>query len=428
MKKIFLIGFFFILPWMARAADFEEVEWKGVAYVTLDSFCKYFQLTAQDEAEKKSLRFKGSLGTVAFGVHSRECRINEILYWMTLPLICRDDGKYLISQMDLKKLLLPVLKPESIVPKKPALGVIIDAGHGGSNDGARARNGLLEKNLNLDTARLLREILRKEGIPCVMTRDSDKYLSLEARARFTERYPAYVFVSIHYNEGRRTSRGIETYCLSPHKAASTGDSKLGLTKKSRVEKGNKHDEANTLLAALIHQQVTQLHPDEGDRGLKRARFVVLRQSRTPAVLVEGGFLSSSEDIAIIKTQEYRQFLAEKIAAGLKKYMEIMNEHPEEPVISPKSPTEEEKEFLSPAVQLREADNTKSDLEVEVRPPDETDKVSDPEDGRETSQDVSTELTTEEQIIKREMEIILKQEEALSPTPKESTPQEKPLEK
>jgi hypothetical protein len=167
-------------------------------------------------------------------------------------------------------------------------------------------------------------------VPTIMTRTDDTFITLEARAKFTETYPDYIFVSIHYNQGIETSHGVETFRLTPRYAPSTnagGQSEAGDTQ-SQV--GNKNDQLNLLLSSLIHRQVVTLHSLEGDRGLKQARFVVLRRALNPSVLVECGFLSHrSGDMLKIGTKEYRQSIAEKISDGIIRYMEFM-QAPEPP--------------------------------------------------------------------------------------------------
>lgn len=167
--------------------------------------------------------------------------------------------------------------------------VVIDAGHGGHDSGAVARNGVLEKNAALDVAQNVQGILSEAGFRTVMTRRRDVFVELSQRARISNRQKNAVFVSVHFNNSpRRGSRGVETY----YKSAPSRQ-----------------------LAVRIQRQLLQL-PKMTDRGVKTANFKVLRLAEYPAVLVECGFLSNGTEAKLCAAKAYRRKLAEKIAAGI----------------------------------------------------------------------------------------------------------------
>lgn len=167
--------------------------------------------------------------------------------------------------------------------------VIVDAGHGGYDRGARARSGLHEKHLALDTAQRLAKILRSRGFRVIETRQSDYFVTLGNRVATSSRTNGAIFVSIHYNWAPRSyARGIEIYYYNP---------------RSRP------------LAANILQRTLKVYPT-ANRGVKRNDYYVLRNNRRPAVLCELGFLSNSQDNRYTQNPAYRQRLAEAIADGI----------------------------------------------------------------------------------------------------------------
>lgn len=167
--------------------------------------------------------------------------------------------------------------------------VIIDAGHGGHDQGARPVSGMHEKNLALDTARRTAKVLRSKGFRVIETRTTDVFIPLERRAAISNSEGGAIFVSIHYNWApRRAAAGLETYYYSGR---------------------------SMRLAANILKELRTAYPTK-NRGVKYARYHVLRENRRPAVLCELGFVSSAYDNSYVQKPDYRQRLAEKIAAGI----------------------------------------------------------------------------------------------------------------
>jgi N-acetylmuramoyl-L-alanine amidase len=182
----------------------------------------------------------------------------------------------------------------------------------------------MEKNYTIDTAYRLEAILRAAGLKTVLTRRTDVFVDLYERAHIASLYPDYAFVSIHYNSATPEARGLETYCLSPRGAASTSSNYLT---RSDIQKlpGNDYDAANIVLAAMVHAEIIRLNPGDptADRGVKRARFVVIKQNVLPAILVEGGFVSNRMEAARVNRPDYRQSLAEAIARGVIRFANAM---------------------------------------------------------------------------------------------------------
>jgi N-acetylmuramoyl-L-alanine amidase len=167
--------------------------------------------------------------------------------------------------------------------------VVLDAGHGGHDRGARAYKGNHEKVLALDTSKRLAQILRENGLRVIETRPADYFVPLDQRVAISNRSRNAVFVSIHYNWARRSkAAGVETFYCSPR---------------------------STRLAENIQREI--LRPYRAiDRGVKDRPFYVLKNNRRPAVLVELGFLSNPAENASIQKTQIRQKLAEAVARGI----------------------------------------------------------------------------------------------------------------
>lgn len=169
--------------------------------------------------------------------------------------------------------------------------VVIDPGHGGHDKGGNSGK-VYEKHLALDTALRLEYILKQRGISTKMTRRSDVFISLPRRVAIGKRYSRSIFVSIHFNHAwRREASGLETFY---------------------------HGSEGKKLANHVQRGITS-KLSTPNRGAKYARFYVIRNSKYPAILVEGGFVSNRKERERMKKAWFRQSLAEGIAEGILKY-------------------------------------------------------------------------------------------------------------
>ncbi len=168
--------------------------------------------------------------------------------------------------------------------------VVIDAGHGGHDRGGIPGQSVAEKEMTLDVAQRLRNVLAASGYRVVMTRDSDVFVPLGTRVAIANSYGNAIFVCIHFNATKRAgASGIETYFYSRDSLP---------------------------LASAIHYFVTGGAPS-ANRGVRRRGYYVLRRTSVPAVLVECGFLTNPTEAAYAQSASYRQKLAEEIAAGVR---------------------------------------------------------------------------------------------------------------
>jgi N-acetylmuramoyl-L-alanine amidase len=213
--------------------------------------------------------------------------------------------------------------------------VVLDPGHGGRDPGALGAYGLREKDVTLRLARALRPRLVARGFRVVMTRDSDRSLSLEERTALAEGVGGDVFVSLHTNASkRRSARGIETYYLdksherhSQRVAARENgvpvnrlDDLQRIVAQLRVSEVSVH---SARLAKSVHQEVIagvrSTHGSVADLGVKRGPFYVLFLSNMPSILLEAGFLSNGSEAVRLRSDYYIQVLAEQISRGLSTY-------------------------------------------------------------------------------------------------------------
>jgi len=192
--------------------------------------------------------------------------------------------------------------------------VVVDAGHGGKDNGAYRRFGGAEKIATLDVARRLERKLRESQLKTVMTRSSDVFISLDQRVSIENAQKKSVFVSIHFNDSRRRGiHGFETYYHSANAA----------------------ELANRIQAKLM------TIPRSANRGVHTANFHVLRLAAYPAVLVECGFLSNRREGGEARDSEYRELLADKIAEAIveQRYGPGVYHAPAEAAVTPQPPSE-----------------------------------------------------------------------------------------
>ena len=201
--------------------------------------------------------------------------------------------------------LLPVV-PEPSEPRASALRrIVIDAGHGGYDDGTVGPQGLTEKDIVLDVALRLRAlILLRLETEVLLTREGDRYLALQDRIGIANRENADVFLSIHANSSpHEEAAGTETYFLNPSGHAGNSESKRVAETIQRSIFG---------LAAISNSTAR-------NRGAKRAPFMVLTHAEMPSILAEIGFLSNPADEFNLSLPEYRQRIAEALFEGLREY-------------------------------------------------------------------------------------------------------------
>ena len=212
----------------------------------------------------------------------------------------------------------PVLRQGRLPSKTPVRTVVLDPGHGGSDRGTSGATGR-EKELTLDLAKRVQRLLEAAGVKVVLTRQTDDNVSLDERVAITERRHADLFVSLHFNSGG-SAQGIETYCVPPAGAVSTANAFRRFFGGGGDDRctSNQFDEKNVWLAHCVQRQLLNI-TGANDRGIRRARYVVIRDASCPAILVESGFLSNPVEEQRLLSAEYRDKLAKGITDGILDY-------------------------------------------------------------------------------------------------------------
>jgi len=183
--------------------------------------------------------------------------------------------------------------------------------------------GVLEKDLTLDVAHRVDRLLEAEGIATVMTRLGDTYVSLAERAAFANRVSDCIFISIHFNEDNQpVSTGVETY-YAAHQITpgSFMTSWLPFLWRALSESPNLESQS---LAGFI-QEALVARTQALDRGTKAKQFFVIANVTSPAVLVEGGFLTNKEDNSRLTSEDYREQLAAAISDGILRYRDALKQ-------------------------------------------------------------------------------------------------------
>ncbi len=299
---LLLAGFCF-LPFPAEA---RRIVSGGRAYYSLDEVAYRYGMQVY------GCRLANRYRNIVFQRDKRDLVINGVRYLLNfVPVV--SGGVMYISRLDIHKQLDPVLRSQ-VVPNHPVRHIVLDPGHGGKDVGALGAR-YQEKKLTLSIAERVRARLIRAGYRVTVTRQRDQTLTLQQRASIARALKADLFLSIHINAVKnRSLAGIETYALTPAGAPSTSTGKIS----ESACPGNEFDLNNLALANMIHRYLLS-RTGGADRGVKRARFLVLREINMPGVLIECGFISNAAEELRLGTPEYQEKLARGIADGVTAY-------------------------------------------------------------------------------------------------------------
>ncbi len=217
--------------------------------------------------------------------------------------------------------------------------VVLDAGHGGKDFGARGAHGLSEKDLNLQISKRVKKILEQRyHFKVIMTRKSDTFIELKDRGKIANRNNADLFVSIHANAAKRKSaKGIETYYLgsgSTEQARETAERENGDLVHSVADDAvqeilaslistTKINDSSRLAASVqnrLHKTMSKKFSGIHNLGVKEGPFFVLHDTNMPSILVEVGFVTNQKEGRQLKNGNYQKWLAESIAQGIRDYL------------------------------------------------------------------------------------------------------------
>src|SRR5438876_10801208 len=299
------------------ASDWEVIKVSGHDYLSVDNISKFYGLPAGVAGAGDKIRFETVKNPLEFVSGSREAMINGARSWLCYPVV-EQDGKDLVSRTDVAKTIEPLMRPHRVSNVGRLETVVLDPGHGGYDKGQVSRLGY-EKDFALDVARKLRPILQAKGLRVIMTREGDYFVPLEVRAKIANAAHNSIFVSIHFNATNDdpNATGFEIFSFTPRGAPSTSDGTAAASSVN-VQPGSSVDAQSLALSACIYHSVLG-HLREYDRGIKRARFAVLRLTKVPAVLIEGGFLTERGESKLISNKDWRAKLAGAISIGIENY-------------------------------------------------------------------------------------------------------------
>jgi len=319
--RLFLFGAFLVaLVSRAAGADWKIIPADGRDYVSFANVARFYQFPNYAHVDR-SVALRGERRVIRAQAGTSEFYINGVRFFSDFPLLARNDEN-LISAMDVAKVIEPVLRPNKISGARKIDTVVLDPGHGGEDSGTLGPWGN-EKKYALDVALTARENLLRAGFKVEMTRSGDETVPLADRVAFANRFPNAVFISIHFNSASGGS-GVETYALAPAGVPSNASTENHLASlDTEWYQGNVQDPANIALAAAVHGSILS-RVSVFDRGVRHARFHVLRDIKIPAVLVEAGFLNDPIEGAHIATAQYRQQLGAAIAQAVTSYDRAVN--------------------------------------------------------------------------------------------------------
>ena len=213
-------------------------------------------------------------------------------------------------------------KPTQPPTSKSFAVVVLDPGHGGQDSGAMC-GGFMEKDLTLDVARRVDRLLDSQGIATLMTRLGDSYVSLADRAAFGNRANNSIFISIHFNEDNKpVASGVETY-YAAHQNAPVSTLASWLPFLSRPPSNSPMPESQSLAGFI--QEALVARTRSVDRGTQAKQFFVIAHVTSPAVLIEGGFITNKDELSKLASEDYRDQLAAAVADGVLRYREMVSQ-------------------------------------------------------------------------------------------------------
>src|SRR5437773_11494236 len=328
VKRWFAVALLTICITVAWAADdWQVIKINGHDYLSVDNIARFYRSPADVAPSGAKIRLETVKNPLEFVRDSREVMINGARCWLCFPLV-EQNGKFLVSRTDVAKTIEPQLRPHRVPNAGKVETVVLDPGHGGHDKGAVCRYGN-EKDFALDVARKLRPLLQAKGLRVIMTREGDYFVPLDVRAQIANAARDSIFVSIHFNATDRNpnATGFEIFSFTPRGAPSTSDNAVAPSSLS-MQAGTLVDAQSLALSACVYHSLLG-HIPEFDRGIKRARFAVLRLTKVPAVLIEGGFLTERGESKLISNKDWRAKLAGAIGIGIENYraLPIKNQPP-----------------------------------------------------------------------------------------------------
>ncbi len=309
-----------VLPYAETALEGakDQVQIGDRVFLKLGAIADRLGMVHQWQDPPNGVKLLRDWASLEFEKDKREFLLNGLRVHLGFPILALQNDLFL-SLSDYEATVIPILTPQPSTALPVADFVVLDPGHGGKDPGtSNMRRHLIEKDMTLDVARRLQRVLISRGFRVSLIRGNDRFIGLEERAAGANDLGADVFVSLHFNYFRSPQvKGPETYVLTPVDQPSTARSEIPKDD-AEMASGNAYDDWNILLGYYVQRQlVKQL--GQPDRGLKRARWHVLRSLKCPGILVESGFVSNPEEAAKLETVAYRERIALSIGEGIEAY-------------------------------------------------------------------------------------------------------------
>lgn len=312
----------------------------GISYVSLSAFCNLKSINFDYDTYTRTATLRKGVTKVNVRVGDTLVLVNGVPERLQEP-VDTYNGEVVIPLLFKERIAMvfgegaPVIRP--VFSQTNIKRIVLDAGHGGNDPGAIGRSGLKEKDVNLDIVKRLAKILKDRGAEVIVTRQSDRFVTLPGRVDIANDAKADLFISIHSNANRvRSLNGFEVYYITPSTSDSRRASSAAQDGLPDITRGSVASSSFNLKAILwdmintnnraesielARQICRSINRDLDTKvlGIKAANFHVLRGTRMPAVLIEIGFLSNSGEERLLKNGYYRQQIAESIEKGVEDY-------------------------------------------------------------------------------------------------------------
>lgn len=337
-----LIGCATIAPSQKTGFPVESFSANNTIYFPLLSLCRHFNILWDYDYISRQITLRKANVEAKLLLDGSVVLVNGLPLDIEYPVITRNGftavplkfKEKVIDKFYLEA--VPEEKPKYILEKR-VKKVVVDAGHGGYDPGAIGRTGLREKDVNLDIVRRLAQLLEVQGIEVVMTRSTDKFISLPGRADIANRSKADLFISVHSNSAASGKlNGFEVYYITEKVNDYTRALSSSRNADLNINTTSFYDSSLDLKTALWDMvyassrlesiRLAQNICESAERnmglkvlGVKGAPFYVLKGAHIPAVLVEVGFVSNSKEEKYLRNNFYRQQVAETICDGITHY-------------------------------------------------------------------------------------------------------------
>ncbi len=280
-------------------------------YVPLEKLRSFYKLLPQPGNAAGGIRSVGNAGTtISFGPGKKDITIGGYRCKLSHPVREDGAGDLLISEVDMVKLIDPILRPTYISERRLVRTVVLDPGHGGYDAGT-VGDKVREADFVLQLAAELKEMLTKRGYKVELTHAQNRHLSDHRRIEVANQADAPIFISLHLNSGRSDIQGIETYTAAPAEQGET------------LRPANRHDAANISLAFALHSSLVSATGAQ-DGSCRRAQFNLLNSVDCPSALLLLGYATHGEEGELLATPEYRSKLAAAITEGISTFALAIN--------------------------------------------------------------------------------------------------------